>query len=75
MLNAHAKIGIAQIVFYVPAIAIAVYLLLFRHGRPRMPWILLFVFSIGESESSPFTSLIANVAIQSDSQEALSSSV
>ena len=66
MLNAHAKIGIAQIVFYVPAIAIAVYLLFFRHGRPRMPWILLFVFSIGESESNPSTTLIANIAVQCD---------
>ena len=75
MLNAHAKIGIAQIIFYVPVIAIAVYLLFCRHGRPRMPWILLFAFSVGESESSSFTILIANIAVQSALQEALSSSV
>ena len=49
MLDAHAKIGIAQIVFYVPAIAVAKYLVLFRHGRPRMAWILLLVFSLSET--------------------------
>lgn len=49
-LDARAKIGIAEIVFYVPVIAVAQYLLFFRHGRPRMAWLLLLVFSLSELE-------------------------
>ena len=52
MLNARAKIGIAEIVFYVPMIVVAKYLLIFRHGRPRMAWLLLLVFSLSERGKS-----------------------
>ena len=48
MLNDHSKASIAVIVFYVPAIILATYLLSHRHGRPRMAWIVLFVFTIGQ---------------------------
>lgn len=54
MLNARAKLGIAEIVFYIPAIAVAAYLLFLRHGRPRMAWILLFVFSLSQSHQPSF---------------------
>ena len=50
MLNAHAKVGIAQIVFYVPAIVVAIYLAFFRHGRPSMAWRLLLIFSLSEEK-------------------------
>ncbi|KAL2051291.1 hypothetical protein ABVK25_008343 [Lepraria finkii] len=46
MLNSHSKTGIAQIVFYVPVIAVATFLVAFRHGRPRIAWVLLLLFSL-----------------------------
>lgn len=49
MLDARAKLGIAEIVFYVPMIAVAQYLAIFRHGRPRMAWCLLLSFSLSEN--------------------------
>ncbi|RJE23297.1 hypothetical protein PHISCL_04371 [Aspergillus sclerotialis] len=45
MLNDHSKASIAQIVFYAPALALAV-ILRHRHGRPRMPWVILSLFCI-----------------------------
>ena len=50
VLDGRAKTGIAEIVFYVPVTAVAQYLLIFRHGRPRMAWILLLVFSLSKLE-------------------------
>lgn len=48
MLNAHSRVGIAQIAIYAPAIALAIFLFL-RHGRPRMTWALLLLFSGSKS--------------------------
>ena len=44
---AHSSIGIAQTVFYIPAI-IAAALLLFRrrHEKPLIQWVVLQIFSI-----------------------------
>jgi hypothetical protein len=39
MLNKHAQLGIAQIVFYVPIVPLAIYLLIRNWSyRPRMAW-------------------------------------
>ncbi|PYH90489.1 hypothetical protein BO71DRAFT_387558 [Aspergillus ellipticus CBS 707.79] len=46
MLNDHSKLSIAQIVFYIPAIAVSTYLACYRHTRPRMSWNILLFFSI-----------------------------
>ena len=48
MLSAHSKASIAQIIFYVPALALALTLLR-RHGRPRMAWIILSIFCMGKN--------------------------
>jgi hypothetical protein len=48
MFNDHAKLGVATIVFYVPAVAMSAYLLFHRHQRPRMAWYFLFTFSLGD---------------------------
>lgn len=45
MFNDHSKASIAQIVFYIPAILISVYLC-YRHNRPRMSWFILLFFSL-----------------------------
>lgn len=47
MLNDHSKASIAQIVFYVPALALAIALRI-RHGRPRMAWVILILFCISK---------------------------
>lgn len=47
MLNDHSKASIAQIVFYAPALALAV-ALRHRHGPPRMPWVILSLFCISK---------------------------
>ncbi|KAJ5513386.1 hypothetical protein N7463_002938 [Penicillium fimorum] len=46
MLGSHSKLSIAQIVFYIPVTAIALYLACYRHKRPRMAWIILTFFSL-----------------------------
>lgn len=52
MLNDHSKVGIALIIFYVPAILLAAWLLFHRHAhgkgndRPRLAWIVLLIFSL-----------------------------
>ncbi|KMP01725.1 hypothetical protein DIZ76_010951 [Coccidioides immitis] len=46
MLNDHSKASIAQILFYLPALVFTGYLRWHRHGRPRMAWIILLVFTI-----------------------------
>lgn len=38
-------VGLFQAIFYVPALLVAAYLLFHKHGRPRMPWISLTIFS------------------------------
>lgn len=43
--DAHSSVGVAQAVFYAPAFAAALYLLFFKHGKPILPWLALFVFS------------------------------
>lgn len=48
MLDSRADVGVAQIAFYIPAVLSAVFLLFSKHGKPRMAWIALFVFSFGE---------------------------
>ncbi|KAJ5114132.1 hypothetical protein N7456_002666 [Penicillium angulare] len=48
MLANHSKLSIAQIVFYLPVLAISSYFACHRHQRPRMAWIILAIFSIGE---------------------------
>lgn len=48
MFNAHSKASVAQIAFYVPALILAA-VLRRRHGRPRMPWVILALFCISES--------------------------
>lgn len=52
MLNNRSKIGIAEIVFYAPAIILAGYLLSHRRDRPRMTWIVLFIYTNGQSSVS-----------------------
>src|SRR5271170_6275221 len=47
MLNEHSKVGIAQTVFYVPALASIIYLN-FHHGFRERSWILLLIFSCSE---------------------------
>lgn len=50
MLNDHSKVSIAQIAFYGPAVLAAATLLLFRRairGLPRLPWIVLLIFTLG----------------------------
>lgn len=55
MLNPHASLGIADIVFYSPIPFLAAYLAFIRHGRPRMAWCLLITFSCCKFHfSSPF---------------------
>lgn len=73
MLNAHSKTGIAQIVFYVPVIAVATFLVAFRHGRPRMAWVLLLLFSL-RKRVPPSSIRAADIMLQSAWQEALLSS-
>ncbi|KKA23805.1 hypothetical protein T310_2156 [Rasamsonia emersonii CBS 393.64] len=52
MLNDHSKVGIALIIFYVPAVLLAAWLLFHRHAhgkgndRPRLAWIVLLIFSL-----------------------------
>ncbi|KAJ5688730.1 hypothetical protein N7462_003122 [Penicillium macrosclerotiorum] len=41
----HTKLSIAQIVFYLPVVITSAYLACYRHGRPRMAWIILMIFS------------------------------
>lgn len=48
MLDDHSKASIAQIVFYVPALAMAVALRI-RHGRPQMAWAILILFCTSQS--------------------------
>ena len=62
MLNTRAKLGIAEIVFYIPAFTIAAYLLFLRHGKPRMAWILLFVFSLSKCHEALFHQNLLDVA-------------
>lgn len=45
MLNDHSKVSIAQIVFYVPAILVSLYLC-YHHKRPRLSWMILLFFSL-----------------------------
>lgn len=45
--NAHSYVGLFQTIFYVPALAAATYQLLHKHGRPRMAWMGLTLFSAG----------------------------
>lgn len=45
MFNDHSKVSIAQIVFYVPAILVSLYLC-YRHKRPRLSWMILLFFSL-----------------------------
>ncbi|KAJ9365594.1 hypothetical protein C8Q69DRAFT_499204 [Paecilomyces variotii] len=45
MLQDRSKVGIALIIFYIPAVILAAYLLFRRHGRPRLGWYLLTAFS------------------------------
>lgn len=47
MFNAHSKASVAQVAFYVPALILAA-VLRRRHGRPRMPWLILALFCISE---------------------------
>ncbi|CAG7925164.1 unnamed protein product [Penicillium olsonii] len=47
MFGSHSKLSIAQIIFYVPVTALALYLACYRHKRPRMAWIVLTFFSLG----------------------------
>ena len=54
MLNAHSRVGIAQIVFYAPVIALVTFLIALRHGRPRMAWVLLLLFSLRKRERPLF---------------------
>ena len=50
MLNEHSKVGIAQTVFYVPIVPLAIYLLYRNAGKsPRMAWIPLVPFSLSKS--------------------------
>lgn len=46
MFDAHSKLGIAQIIFYIPVTILAIYLAFYRHNRPRMAWLILIFFSI-----------------------------
>ncbi|KAJ5751094.1 hypothetical protein N7533_008122 [Penicillium manginii] len=46
MFDTHSKLGIAQIIFYIPVTVLAVYLAFYRHNRPRMAWLILMFFSI-----------------------------
>lgn len=46
MFNDRSKVSIALIIFYIPAAIVAGILLFYRHGRPRMAWIYLMVFSL-----------------------------
>lgn len=55
MLNDHSKVGIALIIFYIPAVLLAAWLLFHRHAkrkgqkcRPRLAWIVLMIFSLSE---------------------------
>src|SRR5579871_4778098 len=47
--NSRSYVGLFQTIFYVPALAVATYQLLHKHGRPRMAWIGLTLFSAGMS--------------------------
>jgi len=53
MWTPHSSVGLAQSIFYFPIIISAALLLFRRHTRPRMPWIALYMFSIGKYKS-PF---------------------
>lgn len=63
MLNVRTKLGIAEIVFYIPAIVVAAYLLFLRHGKPRMAWILLFVFSLSKTLKARFAVHATNIRL------------
>ncbi|KAF2100488.1 hypothetical protein NA57DRAFT_74095 [Rhizodiscina lignyota] len=44
-LNVHSDVGIAQIAFYIPALFATCFLIFHKHGRPRMAWTSLVLFS------------------------------
>lgn len=48
MFNARVKTGIAIIAFYIPALLVAAHHLFRRHGRPRLAWYILLMFSLSE---------------------------
>lgn len=42
--DSRSFVGLFQAIFYFPALLVAAYLLLRKHGRPRMAWISLTIF-------------------------------
>lgn len=48
-MNSHTALGIAQIVFYVPVVPLAIWLMI-RNGsmRPRMAWWPMIPFSLSK---------------------------
>lgn len=54
MTDSHTALGIAQIVFYVPMVPLAIYLMV-RNGkiRPRMAWWPLIPFSLSKLQKPP----------------------
>ncbi|KAJ5190957.1 uncharacterized protein N7498_009942 [Penicillium cinerascens] len=57
-MNDRSKVSIALICFYLPAEILAAILLFHRHGRPRMAWIYLAVFSISMDLPSKISVLV-----------------
>ena len=51
MWSSRASLGVAQIVFYIPAAPAAIYLAT-RHGRPRLAWVFMAVLSFSQWEAS-----------------------
>lgn len=48
MINSHIALGIAQTVFYIPAVSVAIYLAM-RHARSKQRmWWSLTLFSLSE---------------------------
>lgn len=58
--TAHSSVGVAQIVFYVPAFLAAKYLLFFKHGRPILAWFALSTFSAVRIASGVLLILFSN---------------
>jgi hypothetical protein len=60
MLNPHSNLAIAQIAFYAPVVFLAAFLRFFRHGRPRLAWIFLFLFCLVRIAGGVVTILLEN---------------
>ena len=58
--NSHSDVGAAQIAFYVSAFLVACVLVFYVHGRPRMAWTCLMLFSAVRIAGGATLIIVAN---------------